>query len=111
MTDLRKLRIAGTGGFGGLGGESQQNERMKDLEAVATCMGGKTAYLHRTLPDHTKLYQNPPQPQSVKDALEQAVDILESKISSTDKTPISDAINEIKTLIQDKFKYRVGHKG
>ena len=57
--------------------------------------------------EFTPLYTKPQptQPQTVKDALEQAIDILESKISSTDKTPISNAINEIKALIQKKLTF------
>lgn len=47
------------------------------------------------------LYTAPPQPQSVKDALEKAAMIVQAKIGHYYPTPLTDAVTEIRALIED----------
>ena len=47
------------------------------------------------------LYEAPPQPQTVKDALEKAAKIVQAKIGHYYLTPLTDAVTEIRALIED----------
>ena len=46
------------------------------------------------------LYTAPPQSQTVKDALEKAARIVQAKIGHYYPTPLTDAVNEIRALIE-----------
>lgn len=54
---------------------------------------------YRYVEDLTLLYTAPPQPQTVKDALEKAARIVQVKIGHYYPTPLTDAVAEIRALI------------
>ena len=54
----------------------------------------------QTLPMGATYYTAPPQPQTVKDALEKAAMVVQAKIGHYYPTPLTDAVAEIRTLIE-----------
>lgn len=75
-----------------------------DTETFKTLDEAKE-YCQKCIDDYiasVALFTAPPQLETVQEALEKAICILQDKIGTTSATPMSDAIDEIRALIQPK---------